>query len=55
MPKPIQPKLTRRQILAAGAGAGVMMALPSCALRASSKTSAVETVNVGMILSLIHI
>ena len=49
MPKPTLPKLTRRQILAAGAGAGVMMSLPGAALRASSKISAVETVNVGMI------
>lgn len=49
MPKPIQPKLTRRQILAAGAGAGVMMSLPGSALRASSRTSPLETVNIGMI------
>ena len=49
MPKLTLPKLTRRQILAAGAGAGVMMSLPGSALRASSRISAVETVNVGMI------
>ena len=49
MPKLTQTKLTRRQILAAGAGAGVMMSLPGSALRASSRISPIETVNVGMI------
>ena len=49
MPQSTQPKLTRRQILAAGAGAGVMMSLPGAALRASSRISPAETVNVGMI------
>jgi len=49
MPELNQPKLTRRQILAAGAGAGVMMSLPGSALRASSLISPAETVNVGMI------
>ena len=49
MPKPNQPKLTRRQILAAGAGAGVMMSLPGSVLRASSAISPNETVNVGFI------
>jgi predicted dehydrogenase len=43
------PQLNRRQIMAAGAGAGVMMALPGSALRASSRISASETVNIGMI------
>ena len=49
MPEPNQPKLTRRQILAAGAGAGVMMSLPGSVLRASSAISPNETVNVGFI------
>ena len=49
MPKLNQPKLTRRQILAAGAGAGVMMSLPGSVLRASSAISPNETVNVGFI------
>ena len=48
-PNSTQTKLTRRQILAAGAGAGVMMSLPGSMLRASSRTSPNETVNVGMI------
>ena len=49
MPKLTQTKLTRRQILAAGAGAGVMMSLPGSMLRASSRISPLETVNVGLI------
>jgi predicted dehydrogenase len=42
-------KLTRRQILAAGAGAGVMMAIPGRSLLASRHLSPSETVNIGMI------
>lgn len=41
--------ISRRDLVKAGLGAGVMMSIPGQALRASNHTSAVETVNLGMI------
>ncbi|MEL7498845.1 MAG: Gfo/Idh/MocA family oxidoreductase [Planctomycetota bacterium] len=43
------PKITRRDIVKAGLGAGVMMSLPAHSLLASRHTSPIETVNLGMI------
>lgn len=43
------PKLSRRQFVASGVGAGVMMSLPGSALRASAHLSANDSVNLGMI------
>ncbi len=43
------PKLTRRQFVASGAAAGVMMSIPGSDLRASRHMAAVDSVNVGMI------
>jgi len=43
------PKLSRRQFVASGAAAGVMMSIPGSALRASSHPMANDSINVGMI------
>ncbi len=42
-------KLSRRQFVASGIGAGVMMSLPASSLRASRYLSANDSINVGMI------
>ena len=41
--------ISRRDLIKAGLGAGVMMSIPASSLLASKHTSAVETVNMGMI------
>lgn len=43
------PKLTRRQFVASGAAAGVMMSIPGSDLRASRHMMANDSVNVGMV------
>ena len=42
-------KISRRQFVASGIGAGVMMSLPGSELRASRHVSAIDSVNVGFI------
>ena len=43
------PKLTRRQFVASGAAAGVMMSIPGSDLRASRHVAAVDSVNAGFV------